>query len=296
MTSPTATGLLADWVTSLREDDRSTHTIRAYAGAIQRFFAWYEREEGRPPTLADLTPVALTGYRHDLQHRQKQATRSVNSAVAAIRAFCRWLTEQGHLPTNPAARLKAIGQRVPPAPQGLSDREVHAFLRAAAAPGIPRVITPWSSSSSRRACASASAPLWTTRISSSASVAAVSSCAAARGTRPAPSPSMPPLARRWSLMPRRPGGRRPHSPPSLPLGPAGNAASAAHRLVPGVTSAHTLRHTFAWFYVREQPGDLIWLATLRELRRHPRKDLSAGAEDTSGDYPHLGGKGSQGSV
>jgi len=131
MTSPTATGLLADWVTSLREDDRSTHTIRAYAGAIQRFFAWYEREEGRPPTLADLTPVALTGYRHDLQHRQKQATRSVNSAVAAIRAFCRWLTEQGHLPTNPAARLKAIGQQAPPAPQGLSDREVHALLRAA---------------------------------------------------------------------------------------------------------------------------------------------------------------------
>jgi len=32
--------------------------------------------------------------------------------------------------------------------------------------------------------------------------------------------------------------------------------------VPRTTSAHTLRHTFAWFYLREQPGDLIGLAPL----------------------------------
>jgi len=37
---------------------------------------------------------------------------------------------------------------------------------------------------------------------------------------------------------------------------------AARRLVPGAASAHTLRHTFVWFYLREQPGDLIGLATL----------------------------------
>jgi site-specific recombinase XerC len=131
VSSQAAPALVDDWATSLRADDRSPHTIRANAGAVRRCLAWYEREEGRPPTSADLTPVALTGYRHELQHRQKQATRSVNSAVAALRAFCRWLAERGHVPADPAARLKTVGQQTPSAPQGLADREVHALLRAA---------------------------------------------------------------------------------------------------------------------------------------------------------------------
>ena len=42
--------------------------------------------------------------------------------------------------------------------------------------------------------------------------------------------------------------------------------NAAGRLVPEETSAHTLRHTFARWYLALYPGDLVGLATLLGLR------------------------------
>ena len=292
MASRTASGLLEDWVADLWADDRSSHTIRAYAGAVRRFLAWYAREEGRPPTLADLTPVALTGYRHDLQHRQKQATRSVNSAVAALRAFCRWLTEQGHLLTNPAARLKAISQQAPSAPKGLSDREVHAVLRAAGRTRHPQrddalvqlllqtglrigecaaldyedlLVGERSGSVFVRGGKGNKAR--TVPLNASARAALVAHAAPALGV----AATLAAVAAAW---PRRQRGAV-----GAPLwrSQKGNRLStaairqlldglvrdlAARQLVDGAASAHTLRHTFAWFYLREQPGDLIGLATL----------------------------------
>ncbi len=39
-------------------------------------------------------------------------------------------------------------------------------------------------------------------------------------------------------------------------------AAPARQLVLTDTSAHTLRHTFAMYYLRDNPGDLVGLATL----------------------------------
>ncbi len=39
-------------------------------------------------------------------------------------------------------------------------------------------------------------------------------------------------------------------------------AASARGLLPVDASAHTLRHTFAMFYLKDNPGDLIGLATL----------------------------------
>ncbi len=40
------------------------------------------------------------------------------------------------------------------------------------------------------------------------------------------------------------------------------AVTSARQLVPADASAHTLRHTFAMFYLKDNPGDLVGLATL----------------------------------
>jgi len=292
MASRTASGLLEDWVTSLRADDRSRHTICAYTGAVHRFLAWYAREEGRPPTLADLTPVALTGYRHDLQHRQKQATRSVNSAVAALRAFCRWLAEQGHVPADPAARLKAVGQQALSAPKGLSDREVHALLRAAgrtrhAARDYALVQLLLQTGRRIGECAALdyedllvgerSGSVFvrggkgnkarTVPLNASARAALVAHAAPALGvaaTLAAVTAAWPRRQRGIDATPlwRSQKGNRLSTAAIRQLLDGLVRALAARQLVDGAASAHTLRHTFAWFYLREQPGDLIGLATL----------------------------------
>ncbi len=40
------------------------------------------------------------------------------------------------------------------------------------------------------------------------------------------------------------------------------ATASARQLVPADASAHTHRHTFARFYLKDNPGDLVGLATL----------------------------------
>jgi site-specific recombinase XerD len=292
VSNQTVAALLDDWLGSLRTADRSRHTIRAYAGALRRCCAWYEHEEGRPPTPADLTPVALTGYRHDLQHRQKQATRSVNSAVAALRAFGQWLADERHLPSNPAARLKTVGRQAPPAPAGLSDREVHALLRAAGRtrhPARDYALVQLLLQTGLRIgeCAALDYEDLTVgerggsvlvrggKGNKARTVPLNASARAALLPHAAPILDVPATAAAIATAWPRPRRGVPGTP--LWRSQKGNRLSvaairglldglvrdlAARHLLDAAASAHTLRHTFATGYLRAHPGDVIGLATL----------------------------------
>lgn len=76
--------LLDGWLTDLRAD-RAERTVRRYGGAARHFLAWYEHHERRPLVLADLTPIALVGYRAGLQ--RTAAARTVNTHVCALRSW-----------------------------------------------------------------------------------------------------------------------------------------------------------------------------------------------------------------
>ncbi|MFL5665638.1 MAG: hypothetical protein ACJ8BW_30495 [Ktedonobacteraceae bacterium] len=54
-------------------------------------------------TLLTLTPIALIGYRNELQHAQHKSISTINLQVSALRAWCGWMTEQGYLTADPAA-------------------------------------------------------------------------------------------------------------------------------------------------------------------------------------------------
>jgi integrase/recombinase XerC len=73
-TPPTPSEVLPLWLNDLQEADRAKGTIRRYKSAVEGFLAWYERCEQRPLTFATLTPIALVGYRNELQRTQGQAT------------------------------------------------------------------------------------------------------------------------------------------------------------------------------------------------------------------------------
>ncbi len=98
---------------------------------------WCRDEEGSSPTLADLTPIALLGYRNELQRGRGKPTSTVNTRLAGLRAFCGWLVERGHLPADPASRLRSVGRQGSPAPEGLTDKQVNALLREASRSRYP---------------------------------------------------------------------------------------------------------------------------------------------------------------
>jgi site-specific recombinase XerD len=129
--------LLECWRRFLQEHDHSPGTVKKYIQAAAHFLAWYEQEERMPLQLAALTPIALIGYRNDLQHGQHKSISTINLRISALRAWCAWLVDQGYLPLDPAARVKLVSGAAGSKREGLSSSQVNALLRQAQASRDP---------------------------------------------------------------------------------------------------------------------------------------------------------------
>jgi site-specific recombinase XerC len=123
--------LLECWRRFLQEHDHSPGTVKKYTQAVVHFLSWYEQEERVPLHLTALTPIALIGYRNELQHEQHKSISTINLRISALRAWCAWMVDQGYLPLDPAARVKLIGGESSSKREGLSSSQVNALLRQA---------------------------------------------------------------------------------------------------------------------------------------------------------------------
>lgn len=282
--------LVPVWLDNLSSSDRAPRTVARYRAAVGRFLAWYEEEELRPLTLADLTPIALQGYRRMLQ--KSEATSTVNIHACALRAWCAWLAAQGHLDTNPAANLRLVRVMAPSAPRGLSDTAVNALLREAQRSRHPvrdyaitqvmlqtgirigecaalcwRDITFGEKSGSLLVRAGKGDKARTVPLNSSARSALADYAAPLLAVEL----SLRAVAKAW------PYERAQRASEPLWQSQMGKQLSAsgiwrmitglvkhcaARGLVPPDMTPHDLRHTFARRYLAEHPGDLVSLARL----------------------------------
>jgi site-specific recombinase XerD len=294
--------LLAAWLDALRAADRAPRTVTRYGGAGRGFLAWFAAEERRTPaqlTLADLTPIALVGYRTALQ--RAAATSTVNTHLCALRAWSAWLTDQGRLPADPAARVRLVKRTAPDAPTPLTDAAVNALLRAAQRgrhPARDYALLQVLLQTGLR-LGECQALTWgdvavgekhgavtvragkgnkarTVPLNGSARAALAAYAAPRLGVEPALRavaaawPPAPPSAR--AAPPGHPDGGEPlwRSQKGRPLSASALwrvvhglvRDGARRRLVPPATTPHTLRHTFARRYLEAHPGDLVGLARL----------------------------------
>lgn len=125
--------LLEKWLQNLRESDYSPKTILRYRKAISGFLSWYVETEHRSLEFEDLTPIALVAYRNSLQKKNEVAT--VNTNLAALRAWCLWLSSNDYLEENPASRLKLIKRQVLTSPKALPPNAINALFREAGRSG-----------------------------------------------------------------------------------------------------------------------------------------------------------------
>ncbi|PLS77443.1 MAG: integrase [Chloroflexi bacterium] len=270
--------------------ERAATTCRRYVGVIHQFLDWYAAQEHRPLTLRYLTPITLVGYRNALQQTAKTST--VNIHVSALRAWGDWLNQQGAITGNPAARLKVVGRQEPLAPKALKDSEVNALLRAAADsrhPARDTAIVQMLLQTGMRIgeCAAlhweditfgekqGQVLIRAGKGNKARIVPLNASARQALATYVAPvlqvEPTLKAVAGAWM--------RRLRSAPSTSLWQSqkGGALSvsamerviaglvrdgAARQLIPAVTRAHTLRHTFATRYLATHAQDLVGLAAL----------------------------------
>lgn len=292
LTPPSPEEVLSLWFAELQEADRAPGTIRRYKSAVEGFLTWYECCEQRPLTFATLTPIALVGYRNELQRTQGRATSTVNGHLSALRAWCAWLTEERYLEVNPARRIKLVGRQEASSREGLSDSQANALLRQAQASrdglrnyAIVQVLLQTGirlDECSQLALEDIEFGERSGRLkvrqgkgNKARTVPLNASARQALAEYLAPRLNCDPMVKAVAVAwPRRTSGS-----PAMPLWQSqkkGRLTTSAMRqmidvlvrdasargLVPVQTSAHTLRHTFARNYLTEYPGDVVGLATL----------------------------------
>jgi site-specific recombinase XerD len=287
----TSQELLEVWRNYLQEHDRSAGTVKKYIQAVTHFLDWYEQEEHAPLSLEGLTPIALIGYRNELQHEQHKSTSTINLRISALRAWCGWMTEQGYLAADPAAHVKLIGGEGSSKRSGLKNTQINALLRQAQVShdkernyAIVQVLLQTGIRLSE--CAALTfedltfgerSGLLCVRSGKGNKARSVPLNASAReaiAIYVAPrlgieKSSLKAVTKGWP----KPKSPEAHEP--IFLSQKGGALTtsamgqmiaaiveAAEGLVPEETSAHTLRHTFARSYLAQYPGDVVGLATL----------------------------------
>lgn len=116
---------LTAFLKALGREDLAAVTVRGYGSDLAAFLSWYEAP------LEQLAPSDLAHFRQHLSRDRGMKPASVNRKLEAVRRFCRWAHAARKLRTDVAAALKL--KRVPRGtrPKGLTADEVQALLRAA---------------------------------------------------------------------------------------------------------------------------------------------------------------------
>ena len=107
------------------ERGRSANTLGAYRRDLRTYVGWLA---SAGMTLADVTPEAVEDYVAHLR-RLDRAPASVARALVVVRSLHRFLSQEGHLLSDPA-----LGVEVPRVPQGLpkalTEEEVGSIISA----------------------------------------------------------------------------------------------------------------------------------------------------------------------
>ena len=97
----------------------------AYQRSLHRFFTWWERDPERP-----FTAQLLVHYRHDLQNRSEPlGIASINFYMTALRCFCTWLVNAGHLRSNPMVGIAGLPLEILPLQTRLAEQQLQLLLK-----------------------------------------------------------------------------------------------------------------------------------------------------------------------
>ena len=289
-TAPDPAWLIA-FLAELARADVAPATCRGYRYDLRHFLAWHASVQDRGFALQRLGEYDLIAYRqHLLAVGRRPAT--INRRLDALRRLCRWARVTGALRDDIARNLRPVRIVRNRQPAGLADAEAHAFLRAAGASphGLAgrnyalvqlmlqaglRVgelaalrigdVTLHERSGSVRIRAGKGLKAREVPLNATAR-RALKHYLAEGGTHAAGAPLF--LSSRDSALPVR-------SIQAM-IASLGRRASIKRIAV----SAHTLRHTFALGYLRDNPGKLVELAG---LLGHESLDTTAVYTRPSGD-------------
>jgi integrase/recombinase XerC len=118
----------AHFTAFLAAHDFSANSRRAFTQDVRKFAAWFSSANRERFVVGRVTTRDVADFRDHLRREQGQAVATINRALVTVRRFFAWLTEQGHVASNPAKKVKEL-KRVALAPKGLDRSQVRRLLR-----------------------------------------------------------------------------------------------------------------------------------------------------------------------
>ena len=123
---------MATFPASLAKDDLTLGMLCGFRNDLQHFLTWHQSVEQGPFIAEGLAGYDLIAHwQHMVISGQRPAT--VNRRLDALRRLCRWAHASGSLLTDAARDVRPMRTVRNQQPVGLTNVEVHAWLRAAGA-------------------------------------------------------------------------------------------------------------------------------------------------------------------
>jgi integrase/recombinase XerC len=264
---------LAQFRASLVREDLSPATLRGYLYDLRHFLHWYQGLQDGPFGPDRLAEYDLIAYRQQMIAAGRRPA-TINRRLEALRRLGRWAHTSGMLAVDVVHDVRPVRTVRDRQPVGLTDPEVHAMLRAAGASGhglaarnyalvqlmLQAGIRVGELAALRIADVTINDRSGSLRIREGKGLKAreVPLNATARRAIRAYLDSRPSVAKAAPLFLSNREGAMPVR--SIQAVIASVVRRARVQRVP--VSAHTLRHTFALGYLRDNPGKLVELASL----------------------------------
>lgn len=108
--------------------DFAVGTRRLVVHDVRQFASWFASSNKEPFVVGRVTVRDVVDFRDHLRREKQQAVATVNRSLVLLRRFFGWLTDQSHVPANPAKPVKEL-KRQALAPKGLDRSQVRKLLR-----------------------------------------------------------------------------------------------------------------------------------------------------------------------
>jgi site-specific recombinase XerD len=118
-----------DFESSLRDQNKSKHTIKSYLSDLKQFEIWLKGTHGEvelKPSI--ITKLDVAHYKTHMLTVGQRKPSGVNRALSSIAAFCDWAQMKGYIQENPAAVISWAKQVKYP-PKHLSELEQNRLLQ-----------------------------------------------------------------------------------------------------------------------------------------------------------------------
>jgi integrase/recombinase XerC len=264
---------MAAFLLSLERDDLAPATVRGYRYDLLHFFAWRRTVQEGAFVIQDLAEHDLIAYR---QHMVAAGRRpaAINRRLEALRRLCRWARGTGALTADVAQGVRPVRTVRDRQPAGLTDIEVHAILRAAGASSHGLATRNYAMVQLMLQAGLRVGEVAALRITDITMNDRSGSVRIRHGkglkAREAPLNATARRALKQHLDRRQAPGKdaplfvssRETAMPVRTIQAVITSLARRARLKRVAVSAHTLRHTFALGYLRDNPGKLVELASL----------------------------------